>query len=128
MPDKFLYLKDRKGFEECDNNEKLILFSRNDHDKMHWWTKWFDGKAKNAFSKEELAKVGEEATELTFDFLAKIPDGVPDIRRMLEEGACDRISKDEGNLFCHGQYANYWLRVIARQGDYNVYVKAFVKR
>lgn len=113
-----------KTEKEFDDGN-LVLYSRNDHDRYSWHTKWFDAH-KEIVSNETLNHIGNEATKITFDLHKKFINGVSDIRECLADEA-ERLSDTEGNLYYDGLYADYWIRIIARQGDYNMYVKAYKK-
>ena len=104
-------------------SSELILYSRSDHDGYRWWNTWFTGKKDHP----EKELIGKEAEEITFFFHEKLSNGVEDIMKCLEEGSIASIGENEGNLFYEGDYANYWIRFIARKRDYNMYVKAFEK-
>lgn len=117
--------EDISSFEHCDKDELLILYSRSDHNKYKWYCSWFDGKGKDIVSEEDRLRIGREAGVVTSDLHKLFPNGVADIRDTIFSKKCYTLSDDEGSLFYHGKYADYWARIIARQGDYNIYVKAF---
>lgn len=96
---------------------ELYGYIRADHDKYSWHNSWFVNENIPQQIKDELWSVYVQACN-------KFPDGV---RSMWEEwDTIERIhSDDEGNLYYKGSFADYWIRVIARQGDYNMYVKAY---
>jgi hypothetical protein len=102
---------------------KRILHSRCDHDKYRWFTSWFTDER----DYPERISVGEEATKITFDVLRLFPNGLRQMREMFNSGEVDKVSEDEGNLYYFGEKANYWIRLITRQGDYNLYVFAYEK-
>lgn len=117
--------EDISSFTHCDNDDLLILYSRSYHNKYSWYSSWFDGKGKDIVSDEDRNKIGEEAGLITSDLYKLFPNGVVDISNTIFSKQCYSLNEDEGNLFYHGKYADYWARIIARQGDYNIYVKAF---
>lgn len=133
----YLYKEeDIEKFAHCNNQENLILYSRSYHDKHAWRTTWFDGEAVKSISDDEIRRVGdermligEEATRITFDVCKMLPNGISDIRNLIyrREAEIVRSSNEECNLYFDGKYADYWIRLISRQGDYNMYVKAFTK-
>lgn len=116
---------------ELYNANNLILYARCDHDKYRWWVKWFDDELahchKDLVSHDELMAIGNEATAVVNDIMAGFPNGVVDIKELIRKKKCEVLSDQEGNLFYRGKNANFWIRLIARQGDYNAYVKAFNK-
>lgn len=38
-----------------------------------------------------------------------------------------RITDEHNNLFSEGKECNYWIRLIPEHGDYNMYIKMYVK-
>ncbi len=114
---------------EADMKGKRILHSRSDHDRYRWHTSWFPDEAAKELAEDKRKAVSEETEKVTFDLLRKFPNGLRNFSNLFysSDTELDIVSEDEGNLFYIGQAANYWCRLINRQGDYNVYVTACVK-
>ncbi len=114
---------------EADMKGKRILHSRSDHDRYRWHTSWFHDEAANDLAVDERRVVGEETEKVTFDLLRKFPNGLRNFSRLFYSADTELslTSEDEGNLYYIGKSANYWCRLINRQGDYNVYVTAIMK-
>ena len=106
--------------------DKLVIYARCDHDGYKWWNTWWDGAAKNKVT--NLSDIGKECSEVMFDLMENVfPKGVQDIYGYLLSGKTECLGDKEGNIYYLGTHANYWIRLIARKGDYNMYVKAFIK-
>lgn len=109
--------------------ENLILHSRSYHDKHAWRNAWFYDEAAMVVSDDNRQLVEEEAIRITFDLYKMLPNGISDIRNLIysRKAECVGYSGEECNLYFEGKYADYWIRLIAKRGDYNMYVKAFRK-
>lgn len=106
--------------------DKLVIYARCDHDGYKWWNTWWDGEAKEKAA--NLFDIGNECSDVVFDLMENVfPNGVQDISKYMMSGKAECLADKEGNIYCLGKYANYWIRLIARKGDYNMYVKAFLK-
>ncbi len=114
---------------EADMKGRKILHSRSDHDRYRWHTSWFHDEAAKEFTEDERNVIGRETERVTFDLLRSFPNGLRNFSRLFysSDTELDLVSEDEGNLFYIGEAANYWCRLINRQGDYNVYVTACLK-
>ena len=101
-------------------NEKLYGYFRADHDGYGWHYTWFDGEnaEKKDAVKEELNAVG---TEVIFRMF---PGGIQSMRLYLADLKVDAIGSNEYNLYYRGK-CDYWVRLILRRGDYNIYLKAY---
>ncbi len=108
----------------CDRDifKKRILHTRNDHDRYKWWTTWWDD------NKTHNDAVAKETSKITCELLRMFPDGLRQINTLFTDPSkLDKVSDSEGNLYYIGDEANYWIRLINRQGDYNMYVFAYEK-
>lgn len=120
---KFNYEKDGKA--SFVNSDDCIIYARCDHDGYKWWNTWWDGPSKKSI--DNLSAVGEEISEIMFDLFDMLKNGVSDIRYMMDNNLAEPLSRDECNLYIYGEHANYWARFIARNKDYNIYLKAYKK-
>lgn len=93
---------------------------RADHDKYQWHGTWWNGDVDRT---EEVYK----ESQFVYDNLTKrYPNGVVSIQSDIYEFT-ERLSECEGNIYYEGEYADYWIRLIARQGDYNMYINCYEK-
>lgn len=49
------------------------------------------------------------------------------LRRFCEAHPSAKIGKEEYNFFMNGHAADYWIRFITRERDYNLYLNAYAK-
>lgn len=49
------------------------------------------------------------------------------LRKFCEEHSLAKAGENEYNFFMNGHAADYWIRFITRERDYNLYLKAFAK-
>lgn len=54
-------------------------------------------------------------------------DNLERLRKFCEEHPSSCVCEDEYNFFMNGQEADYWIRFITREKDYNLYLKGFAK-
>jgi hypothetical protein len=96
-------------------------YIRGDHDGRQWWT--------NPFTIHPELNTPERARELDAVCDAFV-DTFPNLRSLEAfciENAEDLRHDNEYNLYYEGSECNYWIRVIIRQRDYNLYIHAYVK-
>lgn len=43
------------------------------------------------------------------------------------EACADQQFRSEYNFYLEGEHCNFWIRLITREQDYNLYLNAFVK-
>ena len=104
-----------------------IAHIRADHDGWRWWnTVWP--------SHRELA-TPEMAREIDATFAAlTAADALADLRTLMEfcmshMDACVALERmDEFNFYLRGELCDYWLRLITRKGDYNMYLSVYARR
>lgn len=108
------------------NREQKIGHVRADHDGRRWWTTWWSAneELKTPARKAEIDRVCGHV----LDVLLK--NGLPDIQALCAEytqtvvgDACE----GENNFFVDGVECGYWVRLINRPHDYNLYLHCFVK-
>ena len=104
-----------------------IAHIRADHDGYRWWnTVWP--------SHRELA-TPEMAREIDATFAAlTAADALASLKTLTEYcmshmDACIGLERrDEFNFYLRGELCDYWLRLITRKGDYNMYLSAYARR
>lgn len=99
---------------------------RADYDGYRWWnTVW---PCHDALSTPEIAKEIDSVYER---LLSK--NAFPNLRAMKEfcythlKAAANEHTQDEFNFYYTGEHCLFWIRCITRNGDYNLYVHAFIK-
>ena len=101
----------------------LIAYSRSDYDGYKWWTTWFPGQ-------EEKAPP-EVASEMDafMDALFALPEfkTLRSMRRTCKLYGEPTSEKTEYNLYSETKRLYIWLRLIARERDYNLYVYFYDK-
>ena len=120
-------------FEETERDEygvmsyprRKIVHIRADHDGYRWWnTVWpcHDGLATQEMKREiDATYAALTAKDVLRDlstlqrFCALHPD------------ACVGDSDTEYNFYLEGVLCLYWVRLITRKGDYNLYLNAYAK-
>ncbi len=104
-----------------------IVHIRADHDGYRWWnTVWP--------SHRELA-TPEMTREIDATFAAlTAADALADLRALTAfcmshmDARVSSERKDEFNFYLRGERCDYWLRLITRKDDYNMYLTAYARR
>lgn len=102
--------------------EHEVAYNRLDHNKFSWFNTWFpiNGTGGNKKISEEMEQISEFFTE---EFLK---NGLCDINRLFQTGILEKTNDPtEGNLYCVGDYCFYWIRLINRAKDYNLYIHCY---
>lgn len=121
-------------FEEKDCPEgcwddipcKKIGHIRADHDGYRWWNTVWPGHTELA-TKEISAEIDRVYVALTAEDALK---DLPTLARFCQahpEACEDRQFQDSYNFFLDGEYCDFWIRLITRERDYNLYLNAFIK-
>ena len=103
-----------------------IAHIRADYDGWRWWnTIWpCHDELATPEIKREIDTVYEALTakETFYDLAA--------LTRFCESHpeACVGEQRTEYNFYLEGKLCDYWLRLITRRRDYNIYLNAYVKR
>lgn len=50
------------------------------------------------------------------------------LREVCKDHPSARVSESEYDFFMNGHVADYWIRFITRENDYNLYLKGFAKK
>lgn len=100
---------------------------RADYDGYRWWnTVW---PCHNELLTEEIShEIDAVYTALT------ATDGLKDLDTLCHychqhmEACVSQEFSDEFNFYLTGVYCDFWIRLITRKGDYNIYLYAFAKK
>ena len=123
-----------KIYEETETREgelfsyprSKICHIRADHDGCRWWnTVWpYHDELATPEMKREIDATYAKLTAK--DALCDIPT----LTRfcLAHPEACAGASETEYNFYYEGEFFFYWLRLITRKGDYNMYLTAYAKR
>lgn len=95
-------------------------YTRSDFDGQKWWT--------SPFPLDDKLETPERARELDV-VTSKLMEAFPSLDSLGD--FCELFAEDlrrdnEYNLYYKGRYANYWIRCIIRERDYNLYVHAII--
>ena len=123
-----------KVFEEWEHPERSwidiprrkIGHIRADHDGYRWWN--------TAWPCHPALATTEIKTEIdrTYEALTA-PDALKDLHTLTRfceahpEACVDREFRQEYNFFLKGESCDFWIRLITRKRDYNMYLNAFTK-
>lgn len=100
-----------------------ICHLRADFD-YRWHSSWFIGEKHNKmtfFEGKEITNVCDEIVSHLF------PNGILSINTFNSEQNVAWNPSGEYNYFFEGSFCNYWIRCITRKGDYNLYIKCYMK-
>lgn len=109
-------------FEAVKKQE--VAYNRLDHNNYIWFNTWFpkNGTEGNKAISAEMEQVSEYFTDIM------LKNGIHDIDKLFRSGAVEKTSDPtEGNLYCVGDYCFYWIRLINRSNDYNLYIHCYKK-
>ena len=103
---------------------RKIMHFRADHDGYRWWnTVWPHH--------DELATKGmKHEIDATYDALTA-KDALADLPTLARfclshmDACAGENSTDEFNFYLRGELCDYWVRLITRKGDYNMYLSAY---
>ena len=112
--------------ELLNDKERQIGYIRGDHDGYRWWTTWWPSHLEFLTDgcKTELNGVLNHL--IAHDF----PNGVPDIVAFTNhypQAAIGDPGWGEYSFFVDGRECGYWVRLITRYRDYNLYLYGFTK-
>ena len=111
---------DEKGEDRYPKCE--LCYVRAYHDGKQWWNTVFSVHME--LKTPELVK---EIDDVYVAFQKAFPD-LYDVREYVEHEA-ERLDGDptEGNAYLELEHGCYWLRLITRKGDYNLYLHVLSK-
>lgn len=99
---------------------------RADHDGYRWWNTWW------VSHQELMTKALADEINRTYEqLIAK--DALKDLPTLIRfcnahpEACGDREFHQEYNFYLEGKACDFWVRLITRKGDYNMYLNAFIK-
>ena len=114
--------------KETNQNQpkKMVGYFRADHDGRRWWnTVWYHHR--ELASEAVIQEADDYFQALTAnDALADLPT----LRRFCEahpEACIDQEFHQEYNFYLEGEACDYWIRLITRARDYNLYFHTYVK-
>lgn len=120
-------------FTEIENPDELvpqyrrkIVYLRADYDGWRWWNTCWPAHMELA-TPENSREIDAVYEALTADDALKNLDALRGFCRKHPEAAVNTSSRDEFNFYLEGALCWYWLRLITRRGDYNLYLHAFLK-
>ena len=107
--------------------KQKIAHIRADHDGYQWWnTVWL--------AHDELASMEmKREIDATYQALTA-PDAFADLNTVTRfclshtEACPSKEHLDEFNFYLRGELCDYWIRLITRKGDYNMYLSAYTKK
>ena len=100
---------------------------RADYDGHRWWnTVW---PCHNDLLTDEISKEIDHTYEaLTAKNALKDLDALWELCRQHPEACASKEYGDEFNFYLTGTHCDFWIRLITRRGDYNIYLNAFAKK
>lgn len=104
----------------CGHSAREMGYTRSDFSGRKWWT--------SPFPLNRELETPERAKELD-DVTSMLMEAFPSLNALGD--FCELFAEDlrrdnEYNLYYKGRYASYWIRVIIRKRDYNLYVHSIV--
>ena len=131
MPPSQLALKPTCSFSnvfqeqptEAGYPPSLAAYSRNDYDGYRWWTTWFTCQQDKP-SPELVEEI--DAFQNGLFRMAEFKT-LQTMAAMCRQSAEATSDETEFNLYSETQHFYIWLHLITRRGDYNLYVKYFLK-
>ena len=103
---------------------RKIMHFRADHDGYRWWnTVW---PHHDELATEEM----KHEIDATYDALIA-KDALADLPTLARfclshmDACAGENSIDEFNFYLRGELCDYWVRLITRKGDYNMYLSAY---
>lgn len=105
--------------------KKKIAHIRADHDGWRWWCTYWPchEELATAEAKDEAASVYNAL--IADDALSDLPT-LKRFCRSFPEAAVNG-TEDEFNFYLTGDICHYWLRLITRKGDYNLYLHFYTR-
>lgn len=107
-------------------SDRKIGHVRADYDGWRWFaTSW------PCHRELETPDIVEEITAVYHEITAK--DALCDLEalrrfcRAHPEACKDQEYRDDFYFYLDGQFADFWVRLITRRGDYNMYLSAYIK-
>ena len=121
-------------FEDLEQGEdgfsnvprRKIGHIRADHDGYRWWnTVWPCHPA--LASKEISAEIDRTYDALTSGDALKDLPALTRFCKAHPEACVDRQFRREYNFYLEGKTCDFWIRLITRKQDYNMYLNAFTR-
>lgn len=105
---------------------KKIGHIRADYNGRWWNTVW--PCHPELVTKEISAEIDRVYEALTAKDALKDLSTLTEFCKAHPEACADRQFRSEYNFFLEGKHCNFWIRLITRERDYNLYLNAFTKR
>ena len=105
---------------------KKIGHIRADYNGRWWNTVW--PCHPELATKEISAEIDRVYEALTAKNALKDLSTLTEFCKAHPEACADRQFRSEYNFFLEGKHCNFWIRLITRERDYNLYLNAFTKR
>ena len=105
---------------------KKIGHIRADYNGRWWNTVW--PCHPELATKEISAEIDRVYEALTAKNALKNLSTLTEFCKAHPEACADRQFRSEYNFFLEGKHCNFWIRLITRERDYNLYLNAFTKR
>ncbi len=103
--------------ESQPNSE--IGYIRADHDGYRWWNTVWSRNNKLA-TKELIQEFDAVYAAFCTDFLS-----LEAVKALCSDFAQPTSDPTEFNVYLVGKYGYYWMRLITRKGDYNLYLHCY---
>ena len=91
-----------------------------------WWNTVWPCHPELA-TKEISAEIDRVYEALTAKNALKDLSTLTEFCKAHPEACADRQFRSEYNFYLEGKHCNFWIRLITRERDYNLYLNAFVK-
>lgn len=115
----FLQVYEDKGTNSWPANE--LAYIRADYDGYRWWN--------TIWPVNETLKTPRLAAELdaVYDAFREDFPTLEDMKRYCQQELSPTYDPTEFNAFLSLEHGYYWLRMITREGDYNLYLHCYRK-
>lgn len=125
FPEAFEDIDDDDGPGQ-DSPRRKIGHIRADHDGHRWWnTVW--ASHWDLATAEIKAEMDCVYTALTADDALCSLDAIRRFCWAHPEAQANKSADDEFNFYLEGETCDFWVRLITREKDYNMYLNAFAK-
>lgn len=112
--------------ERTPKYRRKIGHLRADYDGWRWWNTWWIAH-EELNTPENIREIDGVYDALTSADAFKDLNALRQFCRKHPEAAANDNTAEEYNFYLEGVFCWYWLRLITRKGDYNLYLHTFVK-
>lgn len=106
--------------------KRKIGHLRADHDGFRWWSSWWPTNP-NLLTPEMSREIIDVYNALIDKNAFPTLNALRRFCAARPEALVNLDCQDEYNFYYEGKYNCYWIRVITRERDYNLYLHAFYK-